>query len=160
MLMSQQMSLDHWKSAHPDTVITVESKTAPKGRIPKPMLRKMLKITERAMARGFTEIGDELPLREKVFGVTVNGVSKAYPLSRLRDSREFRDSVGETPVQIVYQPETNAISGVNLTDGSPLVLESHWWFGWKEFHPFTEVWPGYALIVHAALWSGIWEQRP
>ncbi|TVR56550.1 MAG: DUF3179 domain-containing protein [Spirochaetaceae bacterium] len=142
MLMSQQMRLDHWRSAHPDTVIAVESETAPKGRIPKPMLRKMLKVTERAMARGFTEIGHELPLREKVFGVTVNGVSKAYPLSRLRDSREFRDSVGETPVQIVYQPETNAISGVNLSDGSALVLESHWWFGWKEFHPFTEVWPG------------------
>ena len=142
MLMNQQMRLDHWRSAHPDTLIAVESTTAPKGRIPKPMLRRMLKITERAMTRGFSDIGDELPLREKVFGVTVNGVSKAYPLSRLRDCPEVQDLVGETAVHIEYRPETNSIHGVNLADGSPLILESHWWLGWKEFHPFTEVWPG------------------
>ena len=144
MVMSQQMRLDHWRSAHPDTAIAVESETAPKGRIPKPLLRRMLRITERAMAPGFSDIGNALPLRERVFGVTLNGISKAYPLSRLKESPEFLDSVGGTEVRIVYRPETNSIDGVNLADGSPLILESHWWFGWKEFHPFTEVWPGSA----------------
>jgi len=140
MLMYQQMRLEHWKKAHPDTLIATESKTAPKGRIPKAMLRKMLKITEHAMVRGLSDIGDELPLREKVFGVTLNGVSKAYPLSRLKHSPDTLDSVGDTPVRLSYEPETNYISGVNLEDDSPLILESHWWFGWKEFHPYTEVW--------------------
>lgn len=142
MLMYQQMRLEHWKEAHPDTLIATESENAPKGRIPKTMLRRMLKITEHAMARGLSDIGDELPLREKVFGVTLNGVSKAYPLSRLKAYPDILDSVGDTPVRIVYETETNHINGVNLEDRSPLILESHWWFGWKEFHPYTEVWTG------------------
>jgi hypothetical protein len=142
MLMYQQMRLGHWRKAYPDTLIAVESESAPKGRIPKPMLRRMLKITERVMPRGLSDIGNELPLREKVFGVTLNGVSKAYPISRLKDSPDILDSVGDTPVRIVYDAETNHISGVNLEDRSPLILESHWWFGWKEFHPCTEVWTG------------------
>lgn len=142
MLMSQQMRLKYWKEAYPDSLIATESERAPTGRIPKPMLKRMLRITEHTMARGLTDVGDALPLREKVFGVTLNGVSKAYPISRLKGSPDVLDSVGDTPVRIVYEADTNHISGINLEDRSPLILESHWWFGWKEFHPYTEVWTG------------------
>ena len=102
----------------------------------------MLQITEHRMTPGLVDIGHDLPLRENVFGLTLDGVSKAYPVSRLAVHPEITDIVGQTPIRIRYNAASNHVTAINLNDGSPLVLESHWWFGWKEFHPLTQVWSG------------------
>ncbi|MBL1241615.1 MAG: DUF3179 domain-containing protein [OCS116 cluster bacterium] len=93
----------------------------------------------RFMAKGYTDIGNELPLRETVFGITLNGVSVAYPTSELSKKPNFTHQVGNQNFTIAYNVKTNQMS-IKTEDGKNLPTQSHWWFGWKEFHPFTEIW--------------------
>lgn len=39
----------------------------------------------------------------------------------------------------VYR-RNNRINGVVSRTNEPLKFQNHWWFGWKEFHPNTEIW--------------------
>lgn len=139
MLPAQQMSQDDWLSCHPDSLIAAEAPGAPRGLIPKDRLLKMLEVTKTLMVPGYTGL-DGLGLRETVWGVTVGDRSKAYPVSQLRRVSSFGDRVGSTDIEIRYNLATNHIEGWERPTGKRLVLQSHWWLGWKEFHPDTEVW--------------------
>jgi hypothetical protein len=139
MLMSQQMTLKDWLEKHPKSKIGVEPKNHPEGLFSKKKLLKMLKITERKIMPGQTLLGDELPPREKIFGLELQGVSRAYPISELKKKPNFTDLLAGSVIEINYNSKTNHIQGKNTTTGEDLLFQSHWWFGWKEFHPFTEI---------------------
>ncbi len=139
MLPAQQMSQDDWLSCYPASLIADEAPTAPRGLFPTTRLMHMLEVTKTFMAPGYTRL-DGLAPRETIWGITIGGASKAYPISRLRHLSHFRDRVGTSEVEIRYDPNTNRIEGWLLPSRTPIVLQSHWWMGWKEFHSDTEIW--------------------
>ena len=139
MLPAQQMSQEDWLSCHPDSLIADEAPTAPGGLFPKTRLMRMLEVTKTLTAPGLTRL-DGLAPRETVWGVTMGDASKAYPVSELRLLPHFRDCIGTSEVEIRYDPDTNRIEGWLLPSRTPIVLQSHWWMGWKEFHSNTEIW--------------------
>lgn len=139
-LGAQQMKLKDWIADYPDSFIARAKPDAPGGRIPKKVLNHMLKITKNFMAPGETQIGTELPSREKIFGLSLGGYDRAYPVSELMKCPIFEDQFGEEIVQIKYNVDTGKIGATLQKTGEPLILQNHWWFGWKEFHPNTKIW--------------------
>jgi hypothetical protein len=95
-------------------------------------------VTEHVMMPGHTRLSNALPRRETVFGVQVNGKAKAYPLSEVRSSGPFSDTVGGVELEIEFD-EPAEVLRVRRCDGEPdPIVEKHWWLGWNEFHPDTE----------------------
>ena len=138
-LPCQQMRLADWQALHPDSQVASEAPGAPNGLFPKSRLIAMLEVTKRLVAPGLTPLTG-LALRETVWGVTIGGRSRAYPVSQLRRVSSFNDRIGTADIEIRYDPATNHIEGWERPTGKRLIMQSHWWMGWKEFHPDTEVW--------------------
>jgi hypothetical protein len=139
ILPAQQMQLGVWNTLHETTDLIAISPNAPKARLPEKALHKMLKVTEHIMTPGFTPIGNDLPLRETVFGVEIGGISKAYPMSELIKQPNFEDKLGAQRLSIQYDVASSTII-IHDSEKQPVIAQRHWWFGWKEFHPFTEIW--------------------
>ena len=136
----QQLNLSDWLQLYPNSVIAQESQKVRKGFLPKNKLMKVLeKVTGKFIANGKTDLKG-LPLREKVWGVEINGKHKAYPISELNKTEHFSDKIGDTEIEIKYNPKSGQISGKIVSTGRGLKFQNHWWFGWKEFHPNTEIW--------------------
>mgnify|MGYP000454061653 CR=1 FL=1 len=139
ILPYQQTTLSEWLKQFPNSFIAKESNDVKDGIFSKERLMKMMKVTETLVTPGKTQL-DGLPLRETVFGIELNGYSKAYPISELKKRNEFTDKLGETELSIKYDPQTNFINIIESKSGKIIPAQSHWWFGWKEFHPETEIW--------------------
>lgn len=137
----QQTTLIEWKLEHPNTYIAKESDKVRKSFMPKSRLMKMLKITETMIPPGKADLTG-LSVREKIWGLEINGKSKAYPIFELKKIKEITDNLGGVEIEIHYNPKNNIIHGVISTTNEQLKFQNHWWFGWKEFHPETEIWKG------------------
>lgn len=135
----QQAALSEWMKQYPNSYIAKESNEVRDGIFSKERLMKMMKITETLVAPGKTRL-EGLPLREPVFGVELNGHSKAYPVSELKKKSKFVDLLGDKELRINYEPPSNFITIIDTQSGRIIPAQSHWWFGWKEFHPNTEIW--------------------
>lgn len=136
----QQMNLSDWLHQYPNSQIAQESSEVRKGFLPKEKLMKVLeKVTGNFVAPGKTDLNG-LPLREKIWGLEINGKCKAYPISELKKVEHFIDQIDETEIEIEYDPKSGQISGKIVSTGVELKFQNHWWFGWKEFHPETEIW--------------------
>lgn len=139
ILPYQQTIIKEWLTQYPNSFIAKEHETVKDGIFSKERLMKMMKVTETLVAPGKTSL-DGLPLREPVFGIELNGYSKAYPISELKKKSEFTDKLGNTEISIKYDHQNNFIRIKETQSGKIIPAQSHWWFGWKEFHPKTEIW--------------------
>ncbi|MDL2262472.1 DUF3179 domain-containing protein [Bacteroidales bacterium OttesenSCG-928-I21] len=136
----RQTTLANWIKQNPDTFIAKESDNIRKSFVPKERLLKVLKkVTGNFVAPGKTDLNG-LALREKIWGLKLNGQSKAYPISELKKVTKITDNLGGVNIVIQYNPDTNQIDGTNKITNERLKFQNHWWFGWKEFHPDTEIW--------------------
>lgn len=136
----QIMPIGEWLLLHPGSFIAKESRLVRDGIFSKDRLMRMMKITETLVAPGRTDLTG-LPPREKIFGIELNGKNKAYPVSELQrgDSR-FADNIGGVEIIIRYNKTSNFFEAIEKISGRQIPVQSHWWFGWKEFHPGTEIW--------------------
>ncbi len=131
-----------WQEKHPDSEYADEFTEARRGLMSREgMLAGLKSVPLKAGVPGMTDLTG-LQKRETVFGVTVNGRSKAYPLSELEPGLRFRDRVGGEALLLEYDADAEYLTAVKEESGKPLIVEKHWWLGWKEFHPETEVWRG------------------
>lgn len=79
--------------------------------------------------------------KERVIGVELNGVARAYPFSELArhaEQGELIDKLAGAEIRIVYDAvarDARVFSG----DGQPLPVVNLFWFAWYAFHPATEI---------------------
>jgi hypothetical protein len=135
----QQTTLNDWLKQYPDSHIATESGDVKNGIFSKERLMKMMKVTEALVAPGKINLNG-LPLREPILGIEIGDLSKAYPISELKKKNSFTDKLGYVELKIEYNPVTNFIHILNLQTNEIVVAQSHWWFGWKEFHKNSEIW--------------------
>ncbi len=140
LLSGEQTTWQSWLEKHPTSMYANKLEEARSGYLSVEKMLKGLELTTtRILPPGFTDIS-QLPAREIVFGVDFNGVSKAYPRSRLKDGMNFDDNFGDKTVKFHFDKESDYLSAtVDGTDKS-VIVEKHWWLGWKEFHPQTTIW--------------------
>ena len=137
----QQTTLRDWINQHPDTYIVKESDNVRKSFLPKESLMKVLKkVTETFIAPGKTDLTG-LPAREKIWGLQLNGQSKAYPISELKKATEITDNLGGWEILIRYNPNDNQINGIVSTTNEPLKFQNHWQFILLSISPCQEHMP-------------------
>ncbi len=151
LLPGYQMSLSDWLGAHPDSTVAGEPERAPFAVFATHGGERMLQATvRRAIVPGKTALGNRVAMREVVFGIEVDGYSRAYPVSELKRLAEtaegtavIDEQVGSRQVQITYRIAEDSASAEVRPGGTgeptPYPLQRHWWLGWKEFHPDTTV---------------------
>ena len=76
--------------------------------------------------------------KERVIGIELNGIAKAYPFSELAkrgDSGTIDDLLGGVPILIEYDAEQR--EGKVSLAGEELVTTNLFWFAWYAFNPAT-----------------------
>ena len=103
------------------------------------MIKGLNFITPKMTPPGFTDLKG-LPTRETVFGITYNGISRAYPKSEIEKLTKFKDQYNEKKLNLNYDNSSEYLTAIDAETKEQIIVEKHWWLGWKEFHPTTEIW--------------------
>jgi hypothetical protein len=81
----------------------------------------------------------DLPFKEKVMGVVLNGKAKAYPVSLLQEQKgTLTDSIGKAAIEIKVS-EKGEIRRVTDEQGKSLSPIFSFWFAWQAFYPDTDL---------------------
>lgn len=139
-IASQQVTWEGWRTVHGDAQLALPPDPAPRGLLPMSRLRHALTLTNRLTLPGQYRSDDRVPPRVAVIGVEVDGAAYAFPLAELQSARRVTQRIGSREVELTAEPGTGFVHVRDVTSGETLPHEKHWWLGWREFHPFTNVW--------------------
>lgn len=140
LLSGENTNWNSWKTKYPNSEFAYKCIEARKGYSSKKGMIKALNfITPKITPPGFTDLKG-LPTRETVFGISYNGISRAYPKSELKNKTIFSDTFGEIKIDLKYDESSDYLTAINAETKEKIIVEKHWWLGWKEFHPKTEIW--------------------
>lgn len=81
----------------------------------------------------------ELPNREWIIGVVINGQAKAYPADALPANQVLNDTVGGKKISLRYDAD-NRYPQVMGAKGNVIPSVMSFWFAWQAFYPGTELW--------------------
>jgi hypothetical protein len=137
MLTGWQTTWGVLRKAYPNACYALEPEKFT-SLIPKPVLQRMLGITNWANLNGLSSFDNRLRPHDVIIGVVANGAAKAYLLDILRMHLAVVDQVGGETIQIVYDAAGDQVT-VATKDGARLKHERQWWSGWSEFHPHSEI---------------------
>ena len=85
------------------------------------------------------DVRKDLPAKEMVLGIEVNGDAKAYPLTQLgKKSGVLEDNIGKQTVTIILS-EDGQVVDVKNRQGKSIPTIFAYWFAWQAFHPDTSV---------------------
>jgi len=139
MVSAQHTTWELWRSQHPDSHV-LSPETGFKrdyGLDPYAPYREggttVFSLGKDAAARP----RDKLRPMERVLGVQLNGVKKAYPFSALKKSpAELEDRIGSTAIRIHFDKKSE--NGF-VTDRHGMIVPSValFWFAWADFYPDT-----------------------
>lgn len=140
LLSGENTTWGVWRGKHPDSLFAETCFESRQGILSRKIMLKALNfVTPKVTMPGFVELSG-LPQRETVFGISFNGVSKAYPLSELNTVSQFTDNFNGKDVELFYDQQEKSLTANEKENNQTLIVEKHWWLGWKEFHPKTEIW--------------------
>lgn len=135
----QQMTSEEWLKSNPSTQFIYEKEDAPKALFSQNKIANFMKKLS-AIEGPPNKNSKKLAFNEKVWGLEINGYSKAYPVSELKKITQLTDKIGNVEIEINFNSQTKKIDGKEMATRKPLKFQFHWWIGWVEFHPNTEVW--------------------
>lgn len=87
---------------------------------------------------GVKNLNKKLQIKTVVYGMEVNGASKAYPKSAFDKQSVISDTVGGIPVRLEKTNE-GKILATNLQTQEEIIPIRLFWFAWASFHPNTEL---------------------
>jgi len=82
----------------------------------------------------------ELPKKDWVVGVIVDGVARAYPLKSLPPGQTVRDEINSVALEITFHPTSHLAEVRRAGSGELLPNVKVYWFAWQAFYPETELW--------------------
>lgn len=83
---------------------------------------------------------NELPKKDWVIGVIVDGVARAYPLRHLPGNQTVMDEVHIAALEITFDPVSQQAVVRRKENGAVLPCVKVYWFAWQAFYPQTELW--------------------
>ncbi len=87
---------------------------------------------------GVKGLNKSLQIKTVVYGVEVNGKSKAYPASIFDKNAIIEDSLGDTKLKL-EKTASGEIEVTNLQTNEKIIPLRLFWFAWAAFHPDTEL---------------------
>lgn len=140
LLSGENTNWNSWVNKYPNSEFAYNCKEARKGYLSRQGMIKALNfITPKITPPGYTNLIG-LPTRETVFGISFNGISRAYPLSEMTGLNAFTDYYNEKELSLFYNESSEYLTANDIETKAQVIVEKHWWLGWKEFHPKTEIW--------------------
>ena len=82
----------------------------------------------------------ELPKKEWVVGVLVDGVACAYPVQELAKRQQLQDKVNDIALEISYDADSQQVEVIERASGKALPAVKVYWFAWQAFYPETKLW--------------------
>jgi len=82
----------------------------------------------------------ELPTKEWIIGIMVNGRAKAYPLATLPSDTTVEDVVGGITLRVTFDRQTGSFNALRLDTGEAVPFTRAYWFAWQAFNPTTDLW--------------------
>jgi len=82
----------------------------------------------------------ELPKKEWVIGVLVDGVACAYPVQELVKRQQLLDKVNDIALEISYDVGRQQVEVIECASGKVLPAVKVYWFAWQAFYPETKLW--------------------
>ena len=139
LLSGENTKWHSWHNKHPHTLYAYHFKEARRGFTSRKMMLKGLDFaTNRITPPGKTKLMG-LPPREVVFGIDYNNIQRAYPLNVIVDKNEFEDDFGDKALILNFDRTGEFLYAEEPGSEVAVKVEKHWWLGWKEFHPNTEI---------------------
>jgi hypothetical protein len=81
----------------------------------------------------------ELPNKEWVLGVVLDGEAKAYPVEQLPPNTRLEDELGGEKMTVSYDPSSRRPEVLDES-GNAIPYVMVYWFAWQAFYPDTELW--------------------
>jgi len=150
-LGGERMTWAAWGDHHPRTTVAVRRDEWP-GLLSLGRTEKLLQVATRSgNVPGLTTTDRRLPLEGAVIGLEISGQSCAYPLHLLMEEELIHDTLGQTPVLLVYHADGDRVQAFKRSSSqritslqgisslAPIPFERQRWNGWFEFHPQTRI---------------------
>jgi hypothetical protein len=140
MLPAQHTTWKEWRGEHPETLV-LSPDTGFKRDYGRNPYQEYYERGEpfsgtRERAR---ELDPSLRPMERVFGIQVEGIKKAYPFSRLKKLRgKFEDMIAGQKIVIHFQAKSESAYATTVS-GSQIPAIAAFWFAWVDFYPDTQV---------------------
>lgn len=87
---------------------------------------------------GVKGLNKSLQIKTVVYGIEVNGKSKAYPLSIFDNKAVIEDSLGDIKLKL-EKTDSGEIKVTNLETNKDIIPLRLFWFAWAAFHPDTQL---------------------
>lgn len=140
LLSGENTNWNSWQQKHPKSEFVFNCVEARKGYLSREGMIKALNfVTPKITPPGFTDLKG-LPTRATVFGISYNGISRAYPKSEIENLNIFEDHFNDKKIALEYNTSSDYLTAIATETKKQIIVEKHWWLGWKEFHPETEIW--------------------
>lgn len=125
-----------WRAAHPATLVLSTKTGSFRNYDHDPYLGY---ADRRDLMFDITHFDPSYHPKEWVVGVEINGVTKAYPFSELKNARPpISDQVGGRSITIRFNQQSHSASVLDA-GGTPIPSIMGFWFAWYAFHPDTLV---------------------
>ncbi len=135
-LPSNRVKWKSWRKRHPNTLVLSEQTGYARDYARDPYAG-YYRIGSLMFPVG--KVRKDLPSKKRVLGITVAGISRAYPLEELvQNAGTLADRVGNMVISIEVSNE-GEVTAVTDSSGKPLPHVFSYWFAWQAFHPNTTV---------------------
>jgi hypothetical protein len=124
-----------WKKEHPDTLVLSRDTGFSRNYDQYPYGTYE---QDEQLLFGVKGLDKSLQIKTVVYGVEVDGMSKAYPESAFDANSSFTDQLGETSLKLERQAN-GEIKVTNVDTGEEIIPIRLFWFAWAAFHPDTEL---------------------
>jgi hypothetical protein len=140
MLPAEHSTWEHWRTQHPNTLV-LSLDTGFKrdyGLDPYREYVEQGRPTFRS-PQDIETAKEKINPMERVLGIAVGGIQKAYPFEVLKKKPEqFAEKVGETTVVIHFDRKSKT-AWVTTKSGAVLPSTTVFWFAWRDFYPQTQI---------------------
>ncbi|MBI2018586.1 DUF3179 domain-containing protein [Candidatus Daviesbacteria bacterium] len=89
---------------------------------------------------GVKGLDKSLQIKTVVYGIDVDGRSKAYPESAFETKKVIEDKIGDTPIRL-ERKDSGEIKAINIQTNEEIIPIRLFWFAWVAFHQDTEIYP-------------------
>ncbi len=135
-IASVRMRWKKWRQQHPQTLV-LSDKTGFSRNYSVDPYEGYYRVGSLMFPVG--RVRTDLPAKERVVGIEIDGAAKAYALESLqRKPGITEDRIGEVDITIEVSPE-GEITSVRKASGEDVPHMFVYWFAWQAFFPDTEV---------------------
>ncbi len=128
---------DNWKAQHPNTLVLNRNTGHEIDYAVDPYAEYE---TSRGLRYPISKVNKMMPLKEKVVGVEVNGMFRAYPMFVLQMENRplIADTFNGQELLIRYDKESKTALVTNIK-GEVFPSVTGYWYAWHAFHPESDV---------------------